>query len=1782
MWWQIAPLWLLLVVKIIFLAQTNAQYQQYPGQRQRFRQPGPYEPRRPHPCEKSSCYPATGNLLIGRENQLYASSTCGLHKQERYCIVSHLEDQKEKCFWCDSSSGEKSNLIKSHNVSNIVYKMYPGTLHKTWWQSQNGKENVHIQLDLEAEFHFTHTMITFKTSRPAAMLIERSYDFGKTWHVYRYFAHNCTESFPGIKQGHPANLTDVVCESRYSGIDPLTDGEVIYRVLPPTPAILNPYSELVQKLLKMTNLRINFTRLHTLGDDLLDRREEIQEKYYYAIYDMVVRGSCSCYGHANRCLPLPGIEPKPDMVHGRCECTHNTKGRNCEQCEDFFNDLPWRPAIGQQTNACKKCNCNNHATSCHYDAALFEATKQVSGGVCDGCQHNTMGPNCGTCKPFYYKDPLKDIQDPEVCKECDCDPRGSLEGGICDSVTDPENGVEAGRCHCKTNVDGRRCDQCTNGFWNFTESNPDGCQKCDCDLFGTVDNQGCNVDYGTCTCKRYVTGRNCNQCLPEYWGLSEEDYGCKPCDCDPGGSFDNHCDVITGQCKCRDNMTGRNCDTPSQQYFTVSLDYQTYEAEYAHSSGQVVIREPYRDGREDSWTGSGVVKATEGQYLQFTVDNIQTSADYDILIRYEPTLPGAWEDIDVRIQRPDNIDPHGPCADYNPQYDYKRVALVSDRRSVKVVPSSCFEAGKTYTVTLEFKRYNFDKESPSASVLIDSIVLIPTIHKLPIFHGSAAADARLDNYTRYNCEQYIYEIGRNDIPDICRKYHASIGAYILNGAASCQCDPTGSVSKICESNGGLCTCKTNVIGRRCDQCAPGTYGFGPEGCKACDCNSIGSLNNFCNATTGQCKCRANTYGRECDQCRTGFWNFPNCQRCDCNGHADICDSKTGACTSCRDNTEGHYCERCIQTFYGDPRIGVDIPCRACPCPGLPGTNHSYAESCTLDTNTKGVMCECREGYSGFQCDVCSDNYFGNPEVPGGSCEKCDCNKKIDLFVPGNCDPHSGVCKKCLDFTAGDHCEVCKPDYFRTAPEQLCQPCDCYFLGTNQTAGSCEAEGGQCHCYPNVTGSSCERCAPLHWKIASGEGCEACDCDPQGSLDLQCHEFNGQCACKEGFGGRQCNQCEANFWGDPKVECKRCQCDSIGSKTSQCDMDTGACVCLSGIGGYRCDKCARGFIGNSPHCQPCGECFDNWDRILQETKNNTLDIIERAGDIKKVGATGAYTKEFDDMQAQLDEIEGLLNNIKDAKIDDLEKELQELRNQINETENGRLKEVEGILDDTQENLYLTELNVKNLNASIIDLKKKTKELEENGTKLQETNVRGALTLIKNAKEKADIAAHKAQHTYETIKDADLRCKATENHLNSTEKSYKQQLETNKNTLIGILDKIKALNKEIPDLNNLVCDGHGDPCDSICGGAGCGSCGNLFSCDDGAKQLAEAAVSFANSTETTLKQKESEANEFIRNVSLVNTEKTKALAQDTFDRINASSSISNKTLNEAHALLKNIRDFLAQNHTKPEEMNAIVEQVLSTNMNHSRAEVEKLAKQIKDAVDRLTNTDKIIAATKHHLEKVNLLKAQALDAKEKSKNLLNGAEDIKSSLNKTNQAQKEASDAIDAAWQDYQQVESRLHEIGNKTQEAKTTTSAITTNIQRMKERLNDLQNNITNNGIYADKIINESAHILKNAETTQKEFDQLKKKYADAKNNLHKELSRVKTAKEKSKELITKALSLGAKVTKTQEDIEKLEKTSKDDVLNHLQNKLDRLIKEMNGHTEELERKVNYYEECTTA
>ena len=115
-----------------------------------------------------------------------------------------------------------------------------------------------------------------------------------------------------------------------------------------------------------------------------------------------------------------------------------------------------------------------------------------------------------------------------------CDKSGSVNDAKCDPVTDPSLGLIAGRCHCKPLVEGQRCDRCQNGYFNLTAENPDGCERkkyffnfflifilykifilkaCSCNLIGTTGNLGCDKISGLCSCKQFVTGRACDQCL---------------------------------------------------------------------------------------------------------------------------------------------------------------------------------------------------------------------------------------------------------------------------------------------------------------------------------------------------------------------------------------------------------------------------------------------------------------------------------------------------------------------------------------------------------------------------------------------------------------------------------------------------------------------------------------------------------------------------------------------------------------------------------------------------------------------------------------------------------------------------------------------------------------------------------------------------------------------------------------------------------------------------------------------------------------------------------------------------------------------------------------------------------------------------------------------------------------------------------------------------------------------------------------------------------------------
>ncbi|ESO12687.1 hypothetical protein HELRODRAFT_62664, partial [Helobdella robusta] len=1151
-------------------------------------------------CGESVCEPSYGNLLIGREKNLTASSTCGTKGQEKYCVVSHLDKDKpnnqkartfKNCFICDSRQPYSVDNKKSHLIENVLQTK---ELDKNkWWQSKYGEHSVYVQFDLEAEFHFLYLHFQCKTLLPAAMLVERSNNFGRTWRVDRYFSEDCERDFPRVPT-YSSDFRVPYCTNEFSESPNKLNREVLLTILPPDFKDPNPYREEILDILRMTNIRINFTRLHMLGDQYLSL--DAKRNYYYTIYNMVVRGRCSCYGHSNKCIPLPWQKNITDAVYGQCECTHHTTGYNCERCEDFYQDLPWRPRSSDNLNECKRCECHNHSNKCHFDPAIFILSHNKSGGVCDDCQHNTMGQNCEICKANYYRNPRVSINHPDACIHCDCDPRGSEVLGGCESTGDAELGIEAGRCNCKKFVTGHRCDTCLPGYWNLDERNPHGCEPCACNAYGTVAGHQCEYQAGECRCKRFVTGRTCDSCLPGYWNFGRDEEGCTACNCDIGGAYDSQCNARTGQCRCRPNIIGQHCNHVARDHYYAFLDWLLYEAEEASERGVIIYKDRLSGGGYVTWTGVGYTKVMGGSSLTFVVDNIPHSMEYDFLLRHDSKqVLHPWEGLKMTIERSGRANERSGCANTTPQ-DYNKVFTIQpDTTHSFVRPGTCLEKGVRYTITFKFPAQRYALDGKESHIFIDSLVLLPGSTGHPLNQKPEV----YEQFKRQRCmETYYSPVRQFRESDICRRLVFSSSVAIHDGAKSCDCDLHGSFSPSCEVAGGQCKCKPNVIGRRCDKCAPGFYGLTYTGCMACDCHSHGSMSPVCDQRTGQCPCNTNSFGLKCSSCQRGFWGFPNCRKCSCNGRADECDQVTGKCIGCRSNSGGPYCDGCADGYYGDLKTG----CQRCPC--------EHGGSCRWDPRSNQVVCDCPTGYTGPRCDRCAENFYGDPTYPDGTCQMCKCNNNIDPAVPGSCDSHTGQCTKCLYNTEGGSCERCKAGYYGDALSQNCKACVCNVLGTHaHLRNDCDRVTGQCHCLSNVFGRSCDQCGENFWKLADGRGCEPCNCDPYGSLSQKCNDIDGQCQCRRDFGGRQCNQCAENFWGDPRSSCKECMCDVGGSVSQQCDRHTGACTCNPGVTGHLCDRCARGTTGSLPHCKPCGPCYDGWLKLIGDITSSSLNSLK---------------------------------------------------------------------------------------------------------------------------------------------------------------------------------------------------------------------------------------------------------------------------------------------------------------------------------------------------------------------------------------------------------------------------------------------------------------------------------------------------------------------------------------------------------------------------------------------
>ncbi|KAG8508491.1 Laminin subunit beta-4 [Galemys pyrenaicus] len=1667
-------------------------------------------------CSRGVCHPTTGNLLVGRSAQLSASSTCGLNGAQKYCILSYLEGE-QKCFICDSRFPyDPHTQPNSHTIENVITRFEPDR-EKKWWQSENGLDHVSIRLDLEALFQFSHLILTFKTFRPAAMLIERSSDYGHTWRVFKYFAEDCAASFPGVTLGQAQGVGDLVCDSKYSDIEPSTGGEVVFKVLDPSFEIENPYSPYIQDLVTLTNLRINFTKLHTLGDTLLgSRQNDSLDKYYYALYEMVVRGSCFCNGHASGCGPKPSergdVFSPPEMVHGQCVCQHNTEGPNCERCKDFFQDVPWRPATGLKDSACRACRCNSHSERCHFDMTVYLASGGLSGGVCEDCQHNTEGQHCDRCSPLFYRDPLKAISDPYACLPCECDPDGSISGGICVGHSDP---AVAGQCLCKENVEGAKCDQCKPNHYGLSASNPLGCQPCNCNPLGSLPLSACDMDTGQCLCQPSVTGPHCGKCAAGFWGLEHHLHGCSPCDCDIGGAYANVCSPQDGQCECRPHITGRSCSEPAPGYFFAPLSFYVYEAEEATplqglvpldsvGFGQmpavhIVFRELV-PGTPVTWTGPGFARLLPGSGLRFAVNNIPFPMDFTIALRYETQSAGDW--AAQIVADPPRGREH--CTRRTPQSKPQSFALPAASRIVLLPTPICLEPDVQYSIDVYFSQPVEGGSHTHSHILVDSLVLIPQIDSWENFFGKQD----LDEYQLNNCIEIASGIGHPALPSVCEKLLVSVSARLHNGAvrqdtpltsftsvflllfpAACQCHPQGSAGPNCSPLSGQCPCKPLVAGRCCDRCSTGSYGLGPHGCHSCHCHPHGSKNTVCDQITGQCPCHGEVAGQHCDQCLSGYFGFPDCQPCLCNGFSEHCDPETGSCFNCRGFTTGRNCERnillkrncldrCIEGYYGNPSSGQS--CRPCRCPDIPSSKQHFAHSCRQNPWGSDVICNCLQGYVGVQCEECSPGFYGNPRVSGEPCQPCACNNNIDVRDPASCSRLTGECLRCLHNTQGPSCQFCKPGYFGLALNQTCRRCSCHPSGVSpsecppdQGACRCDPDTGSCPCLPNVTGQTCDRCAEGSWNLVPGRGCEPCGCDPRTSHSSHC-----QCPCKLGYGGKRCNECKENYYGKPPGQCTPCDCSREGTQPPGCDQDTGTCHCREGVSGPRCDRCAPGHGQQFPACLRCHWCFDQWDHTVSSLSGAVQGLMRLAANMEDERETLPVCEaDFKGLRENMSEIERILKHPvfsfgEFLKVKDYQDSVRKQILQLNE----QLKTVYDFQNLTKTVVQMSQ--TANLLAESLQ-----EEIDLHAT-AHNTSIMDFLKNIRNYYQRSSSAKKKSNDTISVINNA----QKTRNDLLTIFDTL---------SLKGNLSLEKLKQIKIPDiqiLNEKVCGGGEDmPCvPPSCRGRGCQGSLALSRNALQKAQEAEALVLNFNHHVQGLKNQ-------VKNISQL----AEVSKNNTFQLREKLKNMKNQSRSQEenmNLLIKNIKKFLLVENVPPEDIEKVANHVLDIHQpiasQNLTLELDKIRKLTQLCEDYRTDESKLNKAA-GEAQKILMMPKVA----EKAVDVLLNLDKVLGKLQQVPITQGRANSATTQLTAEIAKMKKNVVQAENQTKETKNQLD-LGKQLLELEDGLSQLQSKLQRNQDKAVNAKDQAESAQRQLEGLEQGFIKLKSHYALLQHKTH--------------------------------------------------------------------------------
>ncbi|XP_056134050.1 netrin-G2 [Lampris incognitus] len=435
--------------------------------------------------------------------------TCG-NPPERFCTLENPYLCSDECDASSPDLAHPPQMMQDRERGGLI----------TYWQTVTWSRypqpllaNISLSWNKSLEL-VDDVIVTFEYGRPTIMVLEKSLDKGVTWQPYQYYADDCMEAFgmpaKQVRDLAPSNVTRVICTEQYSRwVGAKEEKNVVFEVRArfvvfAGPKLINMdalYTRMesmkgLREFFSFTNLRLRLLR-PALGGTYV-QRDNLQ-KYFYAISNIHIPARCKCNLHAAGCMLRDATL--------QCECDHNTSGQDCQRCSRGFKLRSWRPGSYLPTptgtaNTCEaagnsgNCECNGHSNRCSFIDFINVVT-------CVSCKHNTRGHNCQYCRMGYYRNASAPLHDENVCIECNCDLKGSLNPR-CDN-----NGF----CQCKERTIGRRCDMCLPGYSRRGECVANLCneEQLRCQNGGTC------MNFQRCVCPERFTGPLCEQriCLRE-------------------------------------------------------------------------------------------------------------------------------------------------------------------------------------------------------------------------------------------------------------------------------------------------------------------------------------------------------------------------------------------------------------------------------------------------------------------------------------------------------------------------------------------------------------------------------------------------------------------------------------------------------------------------------------------------------------------------------------------------------------------------------------------------------------------------------------------------------------------------------------------------------------------------------------------------------------------------------------------------------------------------------------------------------------------------------------------------------------------------------------------------------------------------------------------------------------------------------------------------------------------------------------------------------------------